>query len=300
MTVEDQELPALLAALGLPGIVDVHVHAMPERVMAAVWDVFDRAEQVYGTPWPVRYRWSDDRRREYLAAIGVARHSTLCYAHRPGVAVGLNAWTGAYARRHPQVVHSATFYPEPGAPAYVAAALSDGAAVFKLHVEVGDFDVNDPLLDDVWGLLSDAAVPVVAHVGSAPLPARFSGPAHLERLLARFPRLQVIVAHFGVPDVAGFLDLADRFDGVCLDTTMVGTDFMNSRWPVDAALLPRVRELGLAGRVLFGSDFPNIPYPYAHQVEALQRWELGDDWLRAVLWDAGARRFGAASVESRP
>jgi uncharacterized protein len=298
--VRDEALPALLAELGLPGIVDVHVHAMPDRLMAAVWDVFDRAEQVYGTAWPVLYRWSDDRRRKYLAAIGVARHSTLCYAHRPGMAVGLNHWTGEYARRYPQVLHSATFYPEPGAAGYVAEALSGGAKIFKIHVEVGNFDVNDPLLDGVWAMLSDAEVPVVAHIGSAPLPSPFSGPAFLERLLARFGRLQVIVAHFGVPEVEVFLDLADRYDGVALDTTMVGTDFMNRRWTVEAALLPRIAELGLAGRVFFGSDFPNIPYPYAHQVEALRRWDLGDDWLRTVLWEAGARRFAADAGDARP
>jgi uncharacterized protein len=34
--------------------------------------------------------------------------------------------------------------------------------------------------------------------------------------------------------------------------------------------------------VLLGSDFPNIPYPYLHQLEALARLELGADWLRAV------------------
>jgi len=37
-------------------------------------------------------------------------------------------------------------------------------------------------------------------------------------------------------------------------------------------------------KVLLGSDFPNIPYPYAHQLQALARLELGDDWLRAVCW----------------
>ncbi len=287
----DSDLPGLVADLGIPGIFDVHVHAMPDPVMNAVWAVFDRAEEVYGTPWPITYRWPDEQRLAYLASIGVRRHSALCYAHRQGVAAGLNDWTREYARLHPQVLHCATFFPEAEAASYVSAAVESGAKLFKIHVEVGGFDVNDPLLDEVWGTLEQAGISTVAHVGSAPLPARYSGPQHLERLLRRHPSLQVIVAHFGVPEVAGFLDLADRFDGISLDTTMVGTDFMNRRWPVSPDLLPRVRDLGLAGRVFFGSDFPNIPYPFAHQVEALRRWSLGDDWLREVLWLAGDRRF---------
>ena len=44
--------------------------------------------------------------------------------------------------------------------------------------------------------------------------------------------------------------------------------------------------------MLLGADFPNIPYPYAHQLEALVRLGLGDDWLRAVCWDNAARLFG--------
>jgi predicted TIM-barrel fold metal-dependent hydrolase len=41
-----------------------------------------------------------------------------------------------------------------------------------------------------------------------------------------------------------------------------------------------------------GSDFPNIPYPYAEQLAGLARLELGDAWLRAVSWDNAARLFG--------
>ena len=41
--------------------------------------------------------------------------------------------------------------------------------------------------------------------------------------------------------------------------------------------------------MLLGSDFPSIPYAYAHQSEALHRLELGEEWLRAVLWHNGAR-----------
>jgi predicted TIM-barrel fold metal-dependent hydrolase len=47
--------------------------------------------------------------------------------------------------------------------------------------------------------------------------------------------------------------------------------------------------------VLLGSDFPSIPYAYAHQLAALHRLDLGEDWLRAVLWHNGARMFGVAA-----
>jgi predicted TIM-barrel fold metal-dependent hydrolase len=45
-------------------------------------------------------------------------------------------------------------------------------------------------------------------------------------------------------------------------------------------------------RILFGSDFPNIPYSYTGALEALTRLDLGDDWLRAVCHGNAARIFG--------
>ena len=65
---------------------------------------------------------------------------------------------------------------------------------------------------------------------------------------------------------------------------MAFTDFFEEIAPFPAALRDPLRELGLAGKVLLGSDFPTIPYPYAHQLESLERLNLGADWLRAVLW----------------
>jgi hypothetical protein len=56
------------------------------------------------------------------------------------------------------------------------------------------------------------------------------------------------------------------------------------------ALAPRLD--ALRDRVLLGTDFPNIPYAYAHQIEALDRVGLGPDWMREVLWHNGARLFG--------
>jgi len=44
--------------------------------------------------------------------------------------------------------------------------------------------------------------------------------------------------------------------------------------------------------VLLGSDFPSIPYEYAHQLEALERLDLGPEWLRAVCWDNAVRLLG--------
>jgi uncharacterized protein len=101
-----------------------------------------------------------------------------------------------------------------------------------------------------------------------------------------------VIAHAGMPEYAQHLAFAESYPNVHLDTTMVGTGFTEARWPMPRDLLPRLG--ALADRVVLGSDFPNIPYAYAEQLEALERFDLGDDWLRSVCWRNGARLLGVA------
>jgi predicted TIM-barrel fold metal-dependent hydrolase len=290
---EAARLRAVREELGLPGFVDVHTHFMPANVLAKVWAYFDSAGPLLGRRWPVTYREEEDVRVARLRAYGVQRFTSLLYPHKPGMAQWLNGWAAEFAARTPDCLHSATFFAEPGAGKHVREALDAGARVFKAHVQVGGYDPTDPLLEEVWGLLQDSGTPVVIHCGSGPAPGRHTGPGPVEHVLARFPRLRLVVAHLGMPEYSDFLDLAEHHEGVHLDTTMAFTDFAEERSPFPPAERSRLRALG--ERVLLGSDFPNIPYPYLHQVEALVRLDLGDDWLRAVLHDNAVRLFDLAS-----
>jgi predicted TIM-barrel fold metal-dependent hydrolase len=289
--VDDDDVPRFWRELGLPGLVDAHVHFLPARVQAKVWHYFADAEAHYGTSWPVAYAIpDDDERLAVLDRLGVRAFPTLPYPHKGGMAAWLNDWSAEFAQAHPQVIQSATFYPEPEAPAYVAEALDRGARVFKVHVQVGEFDPRHPLLDAVWARLEQTGTPVVIHCGSGPLAGEHTGPVPMQGLLERHPRLQLVIAHLGMPEYGAFLDLAERYERVHLDTTMFATDFTERLMPFDPAELPRLA--ALRDRVLLGSDFPSIPYPYAHQLAALARLDLGEDWLRAVLWENGAQLFG--------
>jgi len=288
----DDEVAAYWAALGLPGIVDVHVHFMPERVMRKVWAYFDSAGPLTARHWPIRYRWSDDERLAHLRAMGVRAFPSLVYAHKPAMAAWLNEWAREFAAEHSDVIATATFFPEPDVTSYVEIALGSGVRLFKVHVQVGGFDPSEATLDPVWGMIADAGVPVVIHAGSGPTPGAHTGPGPVAAVLARHPALRLVIAHMGMPEYDEFLDLAARYDDVRVDTTMCFIDFF------DAALSARLRRAlaprlaTLQHKVLFGADFPNIPHPYAHQIEVLTRLDLGDDWMRDVLWHNGARLLG--------
>ncbi len=284
------EVTAFWSELGLTGLIDVHTHFMPANVMRKVWAYFDNVGAERGQHWPIGYRQPEDERLALLRAFGVRRFGALNYPHKPGMATWLNDWSAGFAAATPDALHSATFFPEPDAADYVAKALAAGARMFKAHVQVGDYDPRSDLLDPVWGVLAEAGVPVVVHCGSGPFPGRHTGPGPISEVIARHPGLTMIIAHFGAPEYTEFLDLAEHHRGVYLDTTMVFTDYLESKSPFPAGQLPRLA--GLGDKILLGSDFPNIPHPYLHQLQALARLGLGEPWLRAVCHHNAAALLG--------
>ncbi|GGK65815.1 amidohydrolase family protein [Streptomyces flaveus] len=287
---EGAEVRQFWEGLGLPGLVDVHTHFMPERVLRKVWEYFDAVGPLTGLDWPITYRGEEGERAALLRQFGVRAFTAMLYPHKPGMAEWLNGWAVDFARRTPDCLHTATLFPEPGVASYVRRAVDEGARVFKAHVQVGAYDPADELLDAAWGVLAEAGIPVVIHCGSGPAPGKHTGPEPIRRVLARHPRLRLVVAHMGMPEYEDFLDIAERYGEVRLDTTMAFTDFSERFAPFPRRALPRLDDLG--ERILLGSDFPNIPYAYVHQLHALERLGLGDDWLRAVCYGNGARLFG--------
>lgn len=290
---EREAVRRIWTALGLPGLIDVHTHFMPKRVMDKVWQYFDSAGPLIGRSWPIAYRADEADRLATLRGFGVRAFTSLVYPHKPDMAEWLNQWAGQFAADTPDCLATATFYPEPGAASYVPAAIARGARVFKAHVQVGGYDPTDQLLDAVWGAIEDTAVPVIVHCGSGPQPGPHTGPEPIRAVLARHPRLRLVIAHLGMPEYREFLDICEQYDEVRLDTTMAFTPFTEESMPFPRAELPRLYDLG--DRVLFGSDFPNIPYGYADAIAVLTQLDGVDDaWLRKVLHDNAARLFELA------
>ena len=247
-------------------IIDAHVHLFPPRVFDAIWRWFDRHA------WNIRYRLHADEVIAHLSANGIDRFVGLSYSHVPEMARDLNRFMAELAAAHPRtLIPLGTVLPgEPDEAAIIDEALALGLRGFKLHCHVQKLAPDDARLDVVYRKAADAGVPVVIHAGRAPCLDGYGVDTRAlcsvdatRRVLTRHPRLKLLVPHLGADEELAYLALLDDFPNLHLDTTMTLGDWFAR--PLAPEILTRH-----ADRILYGTDFPNLPYEWDRELRWLQ------------------------------
>ena len=138
----------------------------------------------------------------YLLDHGVSHVVALQYAHKPGIAEGLNSYMALKINEfRGQVTGMATVFPgEPGADLILTRAFSHGLKGVKLHAHVQCFDMNCPAMEVIYDICEKEEKPIVMHVGPEPKseayrcdPYDICNAAGLEAVLRNFPRLNICV-----------------------------------------------------------------------------------------------------------
>jgi predicted TIM-barrel fold metal-dependent hydrolase len=142
----------------------------------------------------------------------------------------------------------------------------------------------------VWERLRALDGVLVIHCGTGPHTNEFTGLAALARVLERVPGLRASICHMGVFETRAALRLLDRFPELRLDTTMALTAASTPFTRVDPAVVRDADLLLYQDRILFGSDFPNLPYPYEEERRALWARDLPLDAYQRIFHD-NARAF---------
>jgi predicted TIM-barrel fold metal-dependent hydrolase len=265
--------------------IDVHVHLHPPRLAAALERHFAQGG------WVAAHPFDPARVAATLAERGVERFCFFSYAHKPGMARALNRWVAETAATLPAAVGLGTLHPDDPDVDAVAAEATDvlGLRGFKFHHSVQRFHVDDPRLFGVYARAEAAGHILVLHVGTMPYRDAFTGAAGFRRVLARFPRLTVVVAHMGAFESEAFLELLDAHPNVHVDTTMAMGPAATRYVGGDPAAISDAMLVRHQDRILFGSDFPLIPYDYEEE----RRWAwdraLPDAVRRKIFHDNAAR-----------
>ena len=267
--------------------VDAHVHLHPERLAGAI----ERWFAAHG--WVNAHSFEPAAVADTLRARDVRRFCFFSYAHRPGMSRELNRWLATTAAALPDAIALGTLHPDdPDLDAVATEATGDlGLRGFKFHHSVQKFHVDDPRLFGVYERAEAAGHVFMLHVGTMPYRDPFTGVERFQRLMARFPRLRVCVAHMGAFQSAEFLALLPRYPHLYVDTTMAMTAHATPYTGADPTAVSDADLVQHQDRVLFGSDFPLIPYDY--DLERRWAWErgLGDDVRRKIFHDNALRFF---------
>jgi uncharacterized protein len=285
MTMLNTPLPALndpegpRIPKGMPFVVDAHVHIFPPGIFRAVWNWFD----AYG--WPIRYRLDTPDLIDFLLSRGVDHVIALQYAHKPGISEELNRYMvsicNLYAGR---VTGIATLFPgEPKSDTILKKAFDSGLKGLKLHPHVQCFDMNDLKMDLIYQICTSRNKPIVIHAGREPKspayrcdPYRLCAVEKIERIIKNFPKLRICVPHLGIDEYADYRRLIEKYDNLWLDTAMALTDYF-----------PGYRPPSLQGmrwdRIMFGTDFPNIPYAWDREIKCIAKKNLPEAHLERIM-----------------
>jgi predicted TIM-barrel fold metal-dependent hydrolase len=181
---------------------------------------------------------------------------------------------------------------EEGATQILEEAFALGLRGVKLHCHVQCFAPDAPQLHEVYAACAKAGRPLVMHAGREPASPQYAcdtytlcGAERVERVLQDHPTLKLCIPHLGADEFDAYARLLERHDNLWLDTTMM----MAGYFPMP---LPRRALEVRPERVLYGTDFPNLPYAWDRELKTLVGLKLGDETLAGVLGQNALRLYG--------
>jgi predicted TIM-barrel fold metal-dependent hydrolase len=272
---------------GMPFVIDSHVHIFPDKIFSSIWSWFDKYA------WKIRYKMDTSNLIQYLLKHGIGHIVALQYAHKPGISGFLNSYMVEKCNEFKgKVTGMATIFPgEPDADKILRKAFSNGLQGVKLHAHVQCFDMNSVAMDIIYDLCEKQGKPIVMHVGREPKSEEYSCDPYeicnvdkLEAVLKNYPKLKVCVPHLGFDEIPEYKNLIEKYDTLWLDTAMVLTDY----FPVNNKI-----EIGeyRTDRIMYGSDFPNIPFAWDRELKCLNQSKLSFNNLEWVLHKSAEKFF---------
>ncbi|HXD28671.1 MAG TPA: amidohydrolase family protein [Arthrobacter sp.] len=283
--------------VGAVSAIDMHVHleedshghrAMPEDLFEASAAYFKSTERT-----PSIDRIAEVYRAAGMAAVVFTLDARTALGHEPN---SIDDLVAGCARHHDVLIPFGSVDPRTGGAALVEArrqAAELGVRGFKFHPSLQGFDPSDGEFRPLWRELEQLGLPCVFHTGQngmgAGLPGgrgiklRYSNPLLLDDVAADFPGLTIIMAHPSVP-------WQDEANSIATHKANVYIDLSGWSPRYFPESLVRLGNNILAGKLLFGTDFPLItPQKW---MAAFADLPLKDDVRPGILKDNAVRVLG--------
>ena len=273
--------------------IDAHCHFFPPDIFKAIWKFFESTDNdgsVRG--WPIAYKNSIEDLITILRLKKVKYFTTLNYAHKPGVAEFINKWTFEFSQKHKEAIPFGCIWPDDkNIYLYISRCFEEYQFLgIKIQPLVQYFYLDDPRLDNIYKLMIDQSKILTAHIGTAPYRNNYVGFDIFKRFIEKFPDMKVIIAHMGAFEYKKFINLLDKYENLYLDTTMIYIP--NNIFRERITKRPTSEELlQYQDRILFGTDFPNIPYEYENSTRGLLDLDLPRQFYEKIFFNNAKELF---------
>jgi predicted TIM-barrel fold metal-dependent hydrolase len=275
-------------------IIDLHCYPNTEPWIRCQGPYVEALAKYWNRAWT--WKQEDEVVAEFAAAGVEAVLVALDLETTTGTPPCSNDYVRAMQQRHPgRIIHSwgavDPFKGEIARQQATHAIAELGMLGFHFHPIMGHFAVNDRRFYPLFEVINALKVPVMIDVGTTGMGAGMPGglgakirhahPACIDELAADFPDLTIIAAHPGWPWVDEMTAVALHKGNVFWEMSGWAPKYFPAQLKVDI----RAR---LQDKVMFGSDYPSLPYD-----RLLKEWrELGyADAVMEKIFHGNAERI---------
>lgn len=273
--------------------IDAHTHFFPPNIFQAIWNYFEvRDEDNRVRGWPVNYKLPVEKLVEVLESKNIRYFTTLNYSHKANISEFINEWVFKFSQQHKNAIPFGCVWPEDENRGNYIAKIFDQYNFFGIKIQplVQKFYLDDPRLDEIYNIILDRGKWLITHIGTAPYRNKYVGYSKFIRFIEKYSDMNIIVAHMGAFEYRKFLTLLDKYQNLYLDTTMIYIP--NNVFPERVTKRPSKEDLvSYQDRILFGSDFPNIPYDYENSTKGLLDLDLSRKFYQNIFYNNAKKIF---------
>jgi predicted TIM-barrel fold metal-dependent hydrolase len=222
------------------------------------------------------------------------------------VTAGSNDFASELQARHPGAflayAHHDPLLPD-AAERLERSVKQGGLKGYKLLGPKIDKPLDDPSFYPIWEVAQECEIPVLIHFGIMGGAGGIANhvninPLRIHDVAKRFPRMPIIIPHFGCGYVFETLNLAWACPNVSIDTSGSNQWMRWMPYPLDlAALFRKYRETIGASRIIFGTDSSWFPRGFTDAYLDVQVREMRDSGFSADELDMVLYRNAAALLK---
>jgi len=263
----------------MPGYIDFHTHAFPDRLAATAIPYLEKEGNVKA--------WLNGTISALLNSMdraGIAVSVLGSIATRPEQFAAILAWSGEI--RSDRLMPFPSFHPaDPEARERIAIIKGEGFAGIKLHPYYQGFVLDEDRMLRLYEKMCEHDLILLMHTGFDIAFPRdpIASPARVIRVVEQFPELKLVASHLGA---------WEQWDEV--EEVMAGRPvYMDISYTLDQIDRQQARAIMLkhpADYLLFGSDSPWAGQQETYQL--VKELDLGEELEGKILRENGRRLLG--------